>query len=274
MPGLVRLFRLLLRILAHPGKPPLGWAKTASLVFLSTIVLIVVLIVLGVVAHDAPSRYFKEGRPGTIANVVALLVAGCTAMLIWRDLPRSGLARFWLLTGIGFILLGLDDGFEGHEKLDVAINTRLGIDPEHPAADPLDDLIVALYSVVAWLVAWPQRLRLLRVRWLTVCVAVATVLFAVMVGLDLSGSNRTLEESSKLLSGVLLALGVAAARMTYAERAELARIAGRSPTMREGAARMQARRLLEAGNAARRAQPPDRCTRQALSESGGQPHLR
>ena len=210
---------LALKGMVHPHRPHARWTKPAIGVLIGVGVVIALLVTAGVVRHDNPGRYFGEGRPGTTATVLMLLVAAGYSWSIWYALRPRKLARFWLVAAIGFAWLAIDDQFKGHETIDNWINLALGRDPEgSAAADNLDVLIVALYLPITAALAWPHRSQLCRLRWAVLCTFVGAACFGVMVWIDWRGGSVAVEESAKLLAVTMLALAIGAARIRLLRR--------------------------------------------------------
>lgn len=192
--------------LRRPGPPPPGLLRVAVPLLAFCAVAIGVLVWLGV-RRDVPHYYFREWQAGTYLSVGVLLASGALcAVIAWR-LRGSPFARFWWLTAPAFVYLGLDDLLGMHEGIDFLLHKRLGLDPRDPVTRHGDDLIVALYGVLALVFAYTYRAELARLRWMVLILATAFVPFTAMVLFDLMNWPQAVEDSLKLLAGALILIG-------------------------------------------------------------------
>ena len=206
-----------LRALRHPGPPPPGLVGTGVVLLVLCLAAITVLIWLGHVWYDKPHRFFAERKIGTHLSVANLLATAVLSALSARRLGPVPFARFWRVAAVGFVWLACDDLFTFHEEIDRGVHALLGLDPEHPVTDHLDDLIVASYGVAAMVLAYRYRADLSRLTWMHLILAVGFALFTVMVLADLLDWSKALEESLKVVAGTLIFVGFLAARLQLAQ---------------------------------------------------------
>lgn len=146
--------------------------------------------VVAMLLGEKPHTHF--GKRGFITYVAAsqILLAGVFSFTIWsRRRGEDGPTVLWLLLGLGFVFLALDDALELHEKLDEGIHDLLGLE-ESGLTDRIDDLIVLAYGLVGAAVLFACRRELLRFRGALRYLALAFVLAVLMIGLDLLTNQR------------------------------------------------------------------------------------
>ena len=192
--------------LRRPGPPPPGLLRMAVRLLAACAIAIGVLTWLGH-RRGVPHHYFREWQAGTFLSVGVLVASGLLCALIGWRLRRTSFARFWWLTAPAFIYLGLDDLLSMHEGIDFLLHKRFGLDPRDPVTRHGDDLIVALYGVLALVFAYTYRAELARLRWMVLSLGVAFVPFATMVVFDLMNWPQAVEDSLKLLAGTLIFIG-------------------------------------------------------------------
>jgi hypothetical protein len=200
-----------LRALARPGPPPPRWLLAVGLGLAADAAGIALTMALGVIYFGRASRYFAEARLGTYLSVLALFGCAAVAWRVYRRLGPAPFRRFWAVTAVGFVYLGLDDWIMIHENLDLYAHLALGLDPRNPITDPFDDIVIIGYAGVAAAFAWRYRVELLRLRWMVLTLVPAFVAFVVMLVYDMTGWSTVVEESAKLVSGTLILLAFLAA---------------------------------------------------------------
>lgn len=138
---------------------------------------------------------FGERDLVTWVSAAVLLASGFLCIRLFRvardDRPRLWItspALVWLLMGIGFLFLALDETFTLHESLDHLIHRGLHIE-ETAASDRLDDLIIAGYGVLAVGFLWFYRRQLTRARHALPLLVLGFALMAVMVVGDLASNQ-------------------------------------------------------------------------------------
>jgi len=206
-----------LRALGRPGPPPPGLVGAGSLLLAFGLAAVLVLIGLGYAWHDNPHRYFGERKAGTYLSFLNLLATGAVSAAIARRLGPASFARFWWAAAVGFVWLGCDDLFTLHEQIDRGLHALLGLDPEDPVTDHLDDLIVGGYGVAALVLAYRHRADLQYLTWMHRILGGAFMLFAAMVVVDFLHWSKTLEDSLKVVAGTLIFVGFLAARLELCE---------------------------------------------------------
>jgi hypothetical protein len=208
-----------LRALWRAGPPPHGLVRVGTVLLALCLTAVLVLIGLGYIWHDNTHRYFGERKAGTYLSFLNLLATAAVSASIAQRLGGAPFARFWWMAAIGFAWLGLDDLFTLHERIDRGLHALLGLDPDHPVTDHLDDLIVAGYGVAALGLAYRHRVYLQHLTSTHRILGGAFVLFAAMVVIDFLHWSKTIEDGLKLIAGTLILVGFLAARLELLEGA-------------------------------------------------------
>jgi hypothetical protein len=146
-----------LRAFGRPTPPPPGLVRAGAVLLSLSLVAVLALAALGYAWYANPHRLFGERKVGTYLSVLNLVATGVMAASIARQLGARPFARFWWAAAGGFVWLGGDDLFTLHEQIDRGLHTLLGLDPDHPVTDHLDDLLVAGYGVAALALAYRHR---------------------------------------------------------------------------------------------------------------------
>ena len=206
-------WRETVRAFCRPGVPPAGLVRAGAVLLGLSLVTVGVLILLGQAWHDDPHRYFGERKAGTYLSFVNLLATGVVAASIARGLGPTPFSRFWWMAAGGFTWLGCDDLFTLHEQIDRGVHAVLGLDPNDPLTDHLDDLIVTGYGVAALGLAYRYRADLQSLTWMQRTLSLAFGLFALMVVVDFLHWSKTLEDGLKVVSGTLILIGFLSARL-------------------------------------------------------------
>lgn len=204
-------WRAALHALGHPGPPPPALLGTAFILLVLCLATVAVLIWLGFAWHNEPHHLFREKQAGTYLSFLNLVASGVVSALVARRLRPAPSARFWWWMAALLVWMGCDDLFTIHEEIDRSIHRFLGLDPDHPVTDHLDDVIVAGYGVAALALAWKHRAHLVSFPWTVLILAAALGLFAAMVALDVAHGSRTAEEVLKVVAGTLILVGFLAA---------------------------------------------------------------
>jgi hypothetical protein len=199
--------------LLRPGSPPRWWVKTVAVVLAATVAGIAAMAWAGVAWRKGTHSYFEEQKIGTLLSGAVLFGS---ALLCWMTArhTQGAAVRFWLVSCGLFALAGCDDLFRIHEKLDLWLHRLGGADRDNPLTDHLDDALVALYPLAALVLWYRHRQHVLSFPWMVLTMAAAFAAFAAMAVLDWAERFKTVEESLKLIAGVLILLGLLCA---YAE---------------------------------------------------------
>jgi len=195
----------------RPGPPPRPLVIVGLVALAVTAITIVFLIWLGIHVYSVPDKYFRERRAGTYYSGLLLVASGVVAAAVGRCVSEPAARRFWMVSGMGFVYLALDDVLSIHEELDRTLHRLIGWDRKHWLTDRLDDAIVVSYGLVAAVWTSWHRHAFLSLRWTRLLLAIAFAGFAVMVGLDVVERAHTLEEAVKLLSGTMIVIALLAA---------------------------------------------------------------
>jgi len=163
---------------------------------------------LGGARHGDPGVYFDKWEAGTYVSSALLLACGVASGLLARRLPGPA-RRFWSMAAAGFAYLAYDEVFKVHERVDRRVHARLGLDPNHPVTDHLDDVIVMLYFVGAIALAWCFRALLLPLPWFVLPFTAALLTGKAMIGIDVATDlHAASEESLKLVTGALILVAI------------------------------------------------------------------
>lgn len=207
--GIARLFQVV--------RPPRYWPVVALAVLAISAGSLVFMIEHGRYRGN-PGAHFGEAALGTFKSVFLLAMAGGVAWFVARRLHDVPGRRFWLLSGIGLVFLGLDDLLRIHESFDFAIHGLLGRSPEDPLTDRIDDVIVALYGLLFLGLFVRYRRHIMFFRAMVWMLVPAAICFAVMVKYDMLGGAKHIEESLKIGGGAFILTAYLAAAMHPAVR--------------------------------------------------------
>jgi hypothetical protein len=204
-------WRAALYTLGHPGPPPPALLGTAFVLLALCLATVAVLLWLGDAWHNEPHHFFREHQIGTYLSFANLVATGGVSALIARRLRPAPSTRFWWWMAAVLVWTGCDDLFLIHEDIDRVIHALLGLDPNDPITDHIDDLIVAGYGVAALALAWVHRVHLASFPWMVLFLAMAFGLFAALVVLEFTHLPRATEEVVKVVGGTLTLVGFLAA---------------------------------------------------------------
>jgi hypothetical protein len=141
------------------------------------------------------TKAFAEGRPGTYLSMALLLATAVVSFGIRRRRmaagARSTTTLIWLLIGVGFVFLALDEGLEIHERLDLLIHS-VGSLEETAATDRIDDVIILSYGFLglAALILW--RREIMSIPGLVRFLAWGLALMVLQVGFDALSNGESL----------------------------------------------------------------------------------
>lgn len=136
--------------------------------------------------------------------VASTLAFGCALLLHLNGVARRRL-QFFLLVGVGALWLGADELMGGHET----IGTNLSFLADLPGVHNADDVVVAVYGLIAVAIVWSFRDMLREANNALWLFAAAVATMVVASGLDLVGA-RWLEEPSEVVAAMLGLLGFGA----------------------------------------------------------------
>lgn len=200
--------------------------QTAGIAFGLTAGVVGLCVAVGLIDNGDASKWFGEGKPGTLLPVGLLVVSGVVGLKLalgsrlaererWRVVAGRASWRWgWALLGVALIVAGCDDMFRWHENLDLWLHARFDADPTG-FSDVLDDLFVVGYVAPAGVATWLLRRFLARSSATLQCWAAAFVGFAAMVVLDISEAHAALEEIAKNVAAAFLFVGIAAAEHRF-----------------------------------------------------------
>jgi hypothetical protein len=210
------------RRLFEKAPAPPGWPVGLA-VLLAFAAGMIAFMLLDGVRRGEVQFHFAEHKLGTWFSVALLFTAaGLSTLVQWR-LRDLRYERFWAWSAIGFVFLAFDDWFRLHERMDVMINTAVGLDPEGRYADHLDDVLVALWGLLFLGLFVIYRRHVLTFRAMVWCLVAAAGCLVCMIGIDLMKMpDKTLEELAKVVGGVWIVAGYLAALMHPAVRSHRA----------------------------------------------------
>lgn len=119
-------------------------------------------------AKGNPERHFEETGFITWVSYFQLLATGAFGIGTYVA-RRKAAPRFWsavvvwLLAGVGFIVLAIDERHRYHEKLDNALHDMFKL-TESAWSDRIDDLIILSYGLIGIGVLWVCRKEVLMFR--------------------------------------------------------------------------------------------------------------
>ena len=112
---------------------------------------------------------FDENGVITLLSVCQLLVIGFISFAVWRERNGPGPIRWkdktliWLIMGVGFLFLALDEKTLIHEGLDRSFH-KVAHMKETAWTSRLDDMLVGLYGVIGLVTLWFYSKEMLRFR--------------------------------------------------------------------------------------------------------------
>ena len=153
---------------------------------------------------------FGELGPVTLWSFLQILAGSLLCFDMYRLRHTGGFFKrlagpstVWLLMGIGFLFLSVDEVAQLHERTDKAIHHVLGMQ-ETGLTDHLDDFLVLMYGVVGLTVLWICRKEILIMMQKRSPFIAACAIFFIMVLLDTltnGGSKELLAPSVEPVLG-------------------------------------------------------------------------
>ncbi len=149
--------------------------------------------------EERTNLFFREGGPIDLGSSVWLLGASTLFGLAGVRGRGSKLRPFWFVASLGFLFLGIDERFQGHELLSHEVDAPVPLGLRNWS----DAAVLAYAAIAAGLVLWrlPQLWRARQLRWLGIT---ASALAAISTGIDsifpASASKDIWEETFKVLS--------------------------------------------------------------------------
>lgn len=147
----------------------------------------------GVVLHEDPSAYTREGGPVTWLSFAHLIVTGGLAGIVFR-LRTHGCAplrgwrdsrRVWLILAIGFLFLAVDEVARLHEdSFDPLVHRIFGLQ-ETALSSRLDGMILLGYGALGVMTLYVCRPELTAYREVLPLVTCGVILFVFMAGVDM-----------------------------------------------------------------------------------------
>lgn len=197
---------------------------TSRHIIVTVAILNLLMVVIGYIGHDNPTKHYREGSVGTH---ISILLLALIALVNFQIFLRRNKQVIWLLISLGFTFLAFDEGLLIHENTDKAIHQIFGIE-QTSLTDRIDDMLIGLYGLIGAAVLYRYRKEVLRHRVLLrflipgfVCLA-ATVVFdaisnddALFLWVGISEENvldyklafRGLEEVFKLMAEAVFLAG-------------------------------------------------------------------
>ncbi|KIC39869.1 hypothetical protein RA27_16320 [Ruegeria sp. ANG-R] len=136
----------------------LGLRKVSARHIIVTVaVLNLIMVVVGYIGHDNPTKHYREGTVGTH---ISILLLALIALMNFRIFLRQR-HIIWLLISLGFAFLAFDEGFEIHEGLDKAFHRYFGIS-QTSLTDRIDDILIGIYGLIGAGILYRFRAEILR----------------------------------------------------------------------------------------------------------------
>lgn len=159
---------------------------------------------LAVIFGKTPATYMAEGKLISFVSAAHLVAIGVISFALYRRRQAQEAAsptaatsgpgksfRLWLLTGLGFLFLAVDELAQGHEHIDDLIHWLFQMQPTL-LTSRLDDLIVLLYGVSGLAVLIYYRREWKQVSGFKPYLAAGFILFLLMVAVDMGTSRMDL----------------------------------------------------------------------------------
>lgn len=173
--------------------------------------LIYIAIAIAIAPEDEREYHFRSER-GLITALSALYLASacafCWAAIAAKVRNGSGDFILWILMGLGFAFLAIDEIAQFHER----VGSIIGDEYDSGSFRNWNDVIVIAYGFIALPFVIALLPRLLQYRWLMEFFIIGFVFYVLHTVIDSVSSPRTttsviLEESSKLFCGLFLMAG-------------------------------------------------------------------
>jgi len=167
--------------------------------------------------QDVPYQQFKEGWAVNAFSTFFLGAGSALAFFcfVGRSEQKELGRWFWLLLGMGFLFLCLDEQLEFHERGGYFILYNLGIDPL-PGFRNWNDIIVICYGLVAGTICLVFIVEMLRFRRFIELLMVGAFFYVLHSAIDslFEGQFKMVpEESAKLLANAFFALAFLASAL-------------------------------------------------------------
>ncbi len=196
---------------------------TARHIIITVAILNLLMVVIGYIGHDNPTKHYREGTVGTHISILLLALIALVNFQVF--LRRKHI--IWLLISLGFAFLAFDEGFEIHEGLDKAFHRFFGI-AQTSLTDRIDDILIGIYGLIGAGILYRFRAEILRHKVLLTylipgfALLAASVVFDAVTNdnalflwagipeayvLDVKLPLRALEEVSKLMAEAVFLAG-------------------------------------------------------------------
>lgn len=172
-----------------------------------------------------PDLFFEERHVVTFFSCLFLagtaLTAFITAYLHVRIDGAHPVANFWCLSGVGALVMSMDDWFQGHEGLDSTVLRLLGM-PAHQY--DFDGYAIAVLGLIALAGSWYYRREVLQHPTLVFFLLLVGVCVAGTVGFDQVATglgphlDLVIEESFKVVGTALLFAGYLTVMLDFLNR--------------------------------------------------------
>ncbi|SDX87990.1 hypothetical protein SAMN05444358_11410 [Ruegeria halocynthiae] len=196
---------------------------SARHIIVTVAILNFIMVVVGYIGHDNPTKHYREG---TIGTHISILLLALIALVNFQIFLRQKHV-IWLLISLGFAFLAFDEGFEIHEGLDKAFHRYFGIS-QTSLTDRIDDILIGIYGLIGAGILYRFRAEILRYKVLLqyllpgFAFLAASVVFDAVTNdnalflwagipetyvLDVKLPLRALEEVSKLMAEAIFLAG-------------------------------------------------------------------
>ncbi|WP_299984877.1 hypothetical protein [uncultured Ruegeria sp.] len=130
---------------------------SARHIIVTVAVLNLLMVVIGYIGHDNPTKHYREGTVGTHISILLLALIALVNFQIFLRQRHV----IWLLISLGFTFLAFDEGYEIHEGLDKAFHRFLGIS-QTSLTDRIDDILIGIYGLIGAGILYRCRAEILR----------------------------------------------------------------------------------------------------------------
>lgn len=130
---------------------------SARHIIITVAILNLVMVVVGYIGHDNPTKHYREGTVGTHISILLLALIALVNFQIFLRQKHV----IWLLISLGFTFLAFDEGCLIHEGLDKAFHRYFGIS-QTSLTDRIDDILIGIYGLIGAGFLYRFRAEILR----------------------------------------------------------------------------------------------------------------
>ncbi len=152
---------------------------SARHIIITVAILNLLMVVIGYIGHDNPTKHYREGTVGTHISILLLALIAFVNFQVFLQRKHN----IWLLISLGFAFLAFDEGFEIHEGLDKAFHRYFGI-AQTSLTDRIDDILIGIYGLIGAGILYRFRAEILRYKVLLTYLLPGFALLAASVVFD------------------------------------------------------------------------------------------